>query len=96
MTTKELMLEFISQRQGDPTDNTFPKIQQILEIKMKENDDEHGAMGEHYVVKCQMIVYRNTSTSPNGGVFEQCEATCLVDTHEFKKFVSKENAIIWL
>lgn len=91
---KSLMLEFIVQHEGDPQTKTYPKIQQVLEIKMKENDDNYGAMGEHYVVKCKMLVYTNTGTTPSGGVFENVDATCLIDVAEFKK-LSEEKQIAW-
>jgi len=93
---KNLMLEFISQRQGDPKDNIYPKIQKVLDVKIKEEDDDYGAMGERYIVKCLMLRYANTGTNRNAITPIQEEAICLVDVNEFKKFVNKENAIIWL
>lgn len=93
---KDLMCEFIAQREGDPSDKTYPKISRVLDVKIKDYDDGHGTMGEHYVVKCEMLVYTNTGTTPSGGTFEYVESTCLVDVTEFKKFVSKQHSIIWL
>jgi hypothetical protein len=101
MTTRESMLKFLFERMKKSDGQLMlpdvtPKIQQVLEIKLKEDDDDNGAAGEHYVVKCQMLHWVVTGTSRDAGVFEQYEATCLVDRREFDKFVNKEKAIIWL
>lgn len=101
MTTRESMLKFLCERMKKPDGQLMlpdvtPKIQQVLEIKLKDDDDDNGSAGEHYVVKCQMLHWVVTGTSNNSGVFEQYEATCLVDRREFDKFVNKEKAIIWL
>jgi hypothetical protein len=93
---KELMCEFIAQHEGDSSDKTYPKINQVLSFKIKDCDDDYGAMGEHYVVKCKMLVYTDTGTAPSGGTFKYIESTCLVDVIEFKKFVSKQHSVIWL
>jgi hypothetical protein len=96
-----LMLEFIAQHDGNPSDKTYPKINQVLDVKIKDYDDGHGAMGEHYVVTCKMLTYTNTGTGTlsdcfKSGTFEYIKSTCLVDVAEFKKFVSKQHSIIWL
>ena len=100
MELKEGMLEFIKQHEKANHLNSisiqYPKIQKVLNVKLKDYDDDNGPMGEHYVVKCKMTVCTNSSTSLHGIVFQEVETTCLVDVREFKKFVNKENAIIWL
>lgn len=96
MTKKEAMLEFLKQRESDPSDKYYPKVQQVLEMKLKDCDDDNGAAGEHYQVKCLMIYYENVGTVVHAVRPVQKEATCLVDVHEFTKFMKKENAIIWL
>jgi hypothetical protein len=94
MALTEGMLEFIKQHEKENTH--YPKIRKILEVKMKDYDDDNGPMGKHYVVKCKMSVPTNSGTSPNSIVFQEVETTCLVDVREFNKFMNKENAIIWL
>jgi len=95
----ELMLKFIHEHQEKQQQylaDKYPKIQQVLSIKAKEDDDDNGASGSHYIVKCQMLHFVTTGTSRASGVFEQYEATCLVDAREFEKFKNKEKSIIWL
>jgi hypothetical protein len=101
MTTRETMLKFIVERMKKPDGQLMlpdlaPKVQQVLSIGLKDYDDDNGAAGEYYIVNCQMLHWVVTGTSRDAGVFEQYEATCLVDRREFDKFVNKEKAIIWL
>ncbi len=100
---KDLMCEFIAQHEHeiDPSNKTYPKINRVLDVKIKDCDDDYGAMGEHYMVKCEMLVYTNTGTGTvsdcfKSGTFEYIESTCLVNIAEFKKFVRKQHSIIWL
>lgn len=71
-----------------------PNLVEILDIKLKEDDDEYGAIGEHYVVKCSLKVLSSSSTSNNVLVDE--EQTCLVNVLEFQKWARKEDSIIWI
>jgi hypothetical protein len=100
MALIEGMLEFIKQREKsnylDSIATQYPKIQKVLEVKMKDYDDDNGPMGKHYVVKCKITICTNSSTSLHGIVFQEVETTCLVDVREFNRFMNKENAIIWL
>jgi len=101
MTLFETMLKFIAQSITKPEGQLMlpmetPKIQSVLGIKIKEDDDDRGAAGDHYIVRCQMLRWVVTGTVPQSGVFEQYEATCLVDRQEFDKFNRKEKSIIWL
>ena len=93
------MLEFISEHQAQNAQylvDKYPKIQRVLEISEKEEDDDNGPAGYHYVVKCKMITFTNTGTSVTGGQFQELENTCLVSKKEFQKFVNLKQAIIWL
>jgi len=96
MTQREAMVKFIAERLGDSSDNTVPKIQQVLHIGIKDSDDDNGPIGKHYVVKCLMIRWKITGTVPKSGVYEQFEATCLVNRHIFDKYMINENALIWI
>ena len=97
----ETMLKFIAQSITKPDGQLIlpdltPKIQMVTSIKLKEDDDDRGAAGDHYIVKCQMLHWVVTGTSRDSGVFEQYEATCLVDRQEFDKYNRKEKSIIWI
>jgi hypothetical protein len=98
-TMFESMLKFIHEHQEKEQRylvDKYPKIQQVLSIKAKDSDDDNGASGSKYIVKCQMLHLVNTGTSRAAGVFEQYEATCLVDVQEFDNYRKKRNSIIWL
>jgi hypothetical protein len=89
METKDYMLDFIKQKEG----NTLG-ITKVLSIKIKDCDDSNGAMGEHYIVTSEIEVPTNTLTS--GVEYKKIKGVCLVDIQEFKKYVSKQKSIIWL
>jgi len=33
-----------------------PNLLKVLEVKLKDTDDEHGIINEHYVVRCLLQV----------------------------------------
>ena len=96
MTVFESMLEFLKQEEGDPF-QVLPRVREVLSIKLKDCDDDYGPIGEHYVVKCKMLLrntaYTKENTITKGKVYE---ATCLVNVREFDKFRSVKNKVIWL
>jgi hypothetical protein len=89
METKDYMLNFIKQEEG----NTLG-ITKVLDIKIKDCDDSNGAMGEHYLVTSEIEVPTNTLTS--GVEYKKIKGVCLVNVQQFKNYVKKCKSIIWL
>ena len=103
MTVIEDMLEFLKQQEDEPY-QVIPRVQKVLGIKLKDCDDDYGAIGEHYIVKCKMR-FRNHSTAPTGyGIdisdsnpkSKTYEATCLVSRKEFDKYRNEKQTVIWI
>ena len=88
MDTFDQMLEFIKQHENYTVD-----IKKVTSIKVKEDDDENGPMGEQYVVKCEIEVEDNKLTTKT---YKTIQATCLVNIRQFKNFVEQYNSVIWL
>lgn len=96
MTVFESMHEFLKEQEGEPFE-VKPRVQKITSIKLKEDDDDFGAAGKHYIVKCKMLIKNTAFSKPNtiikGKVYD---ATCLVDAHVFNEYREKTNKVIWL
>ena len=82
---KEDLYEFIKLK--------TPNLKEVLDFSIKKCDDEEGAIGEHYIVRCILLIPDSTST-----VFTTIESkrTCLVDRQEFQKWKRKEDSIRWV
>jgi len=52
-----------------------------MDIKLKDDDDEYGVIGEHYIVNCS---------------FGKTKKTCLVNVLEFERWKRKEYPIRWI
>lgn len=103
MTIIEDMLEFLKQNEGEPH-QIIPRVQKVLGIKLKDCDDDYGAIGEHYVVKCKMR-FENHSIDPVNHIIDisngnpkskTYETICLVSKKEFDNYRNKQQTIIWL
>lgn len=81
---KEKMYEFIKLK--------TPELKEVLDVQIKDCDDEDGVIGEHYIVNC-VLNMANISTSNEVGDIVK---TCLVDKQEFKKWLKKKNSIKWI
>jgi hypothetical protein len=68
----------------------------VLDIKIKEDDDDNGPMGTTYTVKCKMINAVYIGTGQGSLEYREFEAICHVDRIEFQKYLRKKNAVIWL
>jgi hypothetical protein len=88
METKDYMLGFLKQE----ANTTY--VEEVLDVKIKDCDDEHGPMGKHYIVTLIIQVPNYTLTS--GNQRKSVETKCLVDVKQFNDFVEKHRAIIWL
>ncbi len=72
-----------------------PNLLEVLDVKLKEDDDENGFIGEHYIVRC-LLSCPDTSI-PIDNSMGRKESTCLVDRYEFHKWINKnEKSIIWI
>jgi hypothetical protein len=86
------MYRFITEHQSRFVPETY--IEEILSVKIKEDDDDHGPMGKHYVVKLKQRMPDFSFTS--GNQYKSVESTCLVNARQFNHFVGKLKAVIWL
>jgi hypothetical protein len=88
METKDYMLGFLKQEAS----TTY--IERVLDMKTKDCDDDHGAIGQHYIVTVIIQVPDFTLTS--GNQRKSVETQCLVSVKQFMQYVEKQRAIIWL
>ncbi len=73
---------------------TNPDLKEILDVKVKDCDDEDGFIGEHYVVRCILAVPDARIPMYNKlGVRTQ---TALVRISEYRTWLDNENAIKWV
>lgn len=70
---KQLLFEFIKEK--------TPNLQEIVDVKLKDTDDEYGFINEHYIVNCRLLAPA-TNIAPRDmlGIISK---TCLVDVSEF-------------
>jgi len=61
-----------------------PNLLKVLEVKLKDTDDEHGIINEHYVVRCLLQV-------PDTSI-----PICLVSVSEFNSWLKREDSIKWV
>jgi hypothetical protein len=92
METKDYMFEFIIKHQKNYVPTLY--IEEIVNIETKDCDDEHGGMGEHYVVTLKQRIVESSLTS--GYQTKLVESNCLVNIKQFNDFVEKHKAVIWL
>ena len=92
METKDYMFGFIWEHQKNYVPETY--IEEILSVELKEDDDDHGKAGEHYVVRLKHCIPKFTFTA--GNQYELVEATCLVNVKQFNHYVEKNQAVIWI
>ena len=88
MERKDYMLGFLKQE----ANTTF--VEEVIDVKAKEDDDEYGAAGQHYIVTVKIRVpdFHFTTSDQTKIV----DAKCLVNVRQFNDFVEKHKAIIWL
>ena len=89
---KSYMHRFISENQKYFVPSIY--IEEILSVKIKEDDDDNGPMGEHYVVQLKQRMPDFTMTC--GNQYKLVTSTCLVNARQFNNFVEKHRAVIWL
>jgi hypothetical protein len=84
MDKKDRMLSFIKEK------NSKYKVREVLEIKLKDYDDEDGAIGEHYIVDCIIL---KSDPEENLSPYNPFEVQCLVNKVEFDSWNTE---IKWL
>ena len=67
---------------------------EILDVEVKDYDDEFGLSNNHFFVKCLLAVPDPSYISNN--FFGRKEKTCLVNISEYEKWLNSEEAIKWL
>ena len=83
---KKKILEFLQKDKSN--------VWEILDVKLKDTDDDDGLIGEHYIVKC---VLRVPDTSiPMANMFGRIERTCLVNISQFNSWLREKESIKWL
>jgi hypothetical protein len=71
-----------------------PNLKKVLDVKLKDVDDETGFIGEHYEVLCLLSV--PDTNIPINNMLAEKEQACLVNKSEFKKWLKGENSIKWI
>lgn len=90
------MLEFL-QDYGPAVWDVAPRVLEVLNVKLKDCDDDYGAIGEHYIVNCKMILQNVTLEKSNEiRKGKPYKATCLVNKKEFDNYRDEKNPITWL
>lgn len=63
---KELLKKFINKHSGF----TSPLVDEVVDFKMKTEDDNNGFIGEHYIVTCKLINKKTKDCLVNKKIFE--------------------------
>jgi len=84
---KALLTNFIERKSG-------LDIQEVTEVKIKDYDDEYGAINEHYIVDCKIIF--EEYFGDNDTELEIIDKKCLVRVDEFKRYSENISSVIWL
>ena len=71
-----------------------PNLLKVLEVKLKDTDDEYGFINEHYVVRCLLQV--PDPSIPINNMLGKKEEICLVSVSEFNNWLKGENSIKWV
>jgi hypothetical protein len=83
---KEQIFEFIKIK--------TPNLLGVLEVKLKDTDDEYGIINEHYIVRC--LLQAPDTSIPVYNMLGERERVCLVSVSEFNSWLKNENSIKWI
>ncbi len=78
-----------------------PNLKEVLDVKIKDFDDENGFIGQHYVVKCLLKV-PDTRTPLENMLGEKeylsinQKRTCLVNREVFNEWVKNKESVKWI
>ena len=84
----------ITQEMFDFIKINTPNLDDVIAVKLLDDDGEYGSIGEFYIVKCLLAV-PNYSVQINN-LFDKTEKTCLVNSKAFKRWLSQKNSITWI
>lgn len=88
---KQNMLEFL--REHINYNGPYaPSISEVLSIKIKTDDDEHGAACDHYIVEYNLMCIDVTFTSPHINIKKKC----LVEKNTYQIWKNKKNCVIFI
>jgi hypothetical protein len=71
-----------------------PNLFEVLDVKLKDTDDEYGFVNEHYIVKCLLKV--PDPSYPVYNLFGRKEQNCLVKVSEYNSWLKGEDSIRWI
>ena len=67
--------------------HTRANVKQVLNYRLKKEDDDDGCSGEHFIVTC--LVSADENSNP-------VHKDCLVSVSQFRAFCGDENAVKWV
>jgi hypothetical protein len=71
-----------------------PNLLEVLEVKLKDTDDDYGFINEHYEVRCLLQV--PDPSMPINNMLGKKEKICLVNISEFNDWLKGEDSVIWV
>jgi len=71
-----------------------PNLFEVLDVKLKDTDDEYGFVHEHYIVKCLLKV--PDPSIPINNMFGRKEQNCLVKVSEYNSWLKGEDSLRWI
>jgi hypothetical protein len=71
-----------------------PNLLKVMDVKLKDTDDDHGFINEHYIVRCLLSV--PDTSIPINNMLGKVEKNCLVDSQEFNNWLKGEDSIKWV
>ena len=84
---KGLLANFIERKSG-------LDIKEVTEVKLKDYDDDYGAINEHYIVNCKIMFEEYFGEDDTE--IEILEKQCLVRVDEYKRYSENVSSVIWL
>jgi len=67
-----------------------PNLLKVIDVELKNTDDDYGIINEHYIVRCLLQV-PNTSKP-----IIKTEKICLVSVSEFNNWLKGEDSVKWI
>lgn len=87
----ELLVKFIEKKTGID-------VKEIRNVDVKDEDDEYGQAGEHYVVSCvtKFENYFSDNENDTEVEIETFNKKCLIRVDDYERYLKSINSIIWL
>ena len=71
-----------------------PNLKEVLDVKIKDCDDENGLINEHFEVRCLLKV--PDTNIPIENMLGEQEKICLVHKQEFNRWMKSESSVKWI